>query len=218
MKSTQRHVDEFKSWIDHIGKQFAEFPWENQEAYAQWLAQTYFYVRHTMTMICMVAADHGAKRPEAFRQTLHHLAEERDHDLLLIRDLDHLDLKIENFQESIETSLFYQNQYYMIQNQGPESHLGYALLLEGMCAKYGPEVLRRVTKAYGREGSTFLDVHVSADQGHAEAGFSELAALGEDVAASVLVNVKQSAFLYERILKNAAATGTVRAKPILRAA
>jgi hypothetical protein len=200
-------VEQFKSWIDHIGEQFSAYPWEDQNAYAHWLAQTYFYVRHTTTMICMVAADYGAKNPSGFDMALHHLKEERGHDLMLIKDLEHLERNIEEFKEEPETQLFYQNQYYMIQNRGPESHLGYALLLEGMCSKFGPDVLRRVQKAHGREAAVFLEVHVVADQDHAAEGFEQLAALGPEVAKGVLRNVEQSAFLYERVLMKAAEAG-----------
>ena len=151
----------------------------------------------------MSAAAHGARNLDGFHQALGHLAEERGHDLLLLEDLDHLGLKIEDFTEDTETALFYQNQYYMIQNEGPVSHLGYALLLEAMCAHYGKPVLQRVIKSHGQQASKFLDVHVVADQGHSEAGLMELKSLDPKTAERVLKNVRQSAYLYECILNNA---------------
>jgi hypothetical protein len=203
MKIQMAYETEFKTIVDEVGKAFADYPWESKAAYKSWCAQTYFYVRHTMTMITMVAARYGAADPLKFTDTLRHLGEERGHDQLLINDLDHLEDSIENFQESLDTALFYQNQYYMIQNAGPEAHLGYALLLEAMSASYGPDVYRRVTLAHGKQAATFLDVHVIADQSHAEHGFRELASLGPQTAQAVLKNVRQSAHLYKQILRHA---------------
>jgi len=34
-------------------------PWENQSFYAEWLAQTYFYVRHSTRLLCLAAARFG---------------------------------------------------------------------------------------------------------------------------------------------------------------
>ncbi len=199
--SEKKYVEkEFKVQLQKIGKAFSDFPWEDEEAYCAWLAQTYFYVSHTTSMICLSAAKFGPRLPKKFEQALHHLSEERGHDLLLINDLDQLGRTIGEFAELPDTELFYQNQYYMIQNEGPTSHLGYALLLESMCATFGPDVLRRVRKSYGANSITFLDVHVTADQDHSAEGLKVLLDLEPQDATRVIKNMKQTALLYERIL------------------
>jgi hypothetical protein len=209
MTKSENLEQTFRNCIEEIGSAFTAFPWENEHAYTAWLGQTFHYVKHTMTMITLMAASFGTRNPEGFTQAMKHLAEERGHDLLLLNDLEELGSSIAKFPEFTETSLFYQNQYYMIQNEGANAHIGYALVLEGMCAQYGPAVLKRVNKAHGTASATFLDVHVTADQGHAEAGFKELAKIDDATGEAVLKNVRQSVLLYKQILIKSAADAGV---------
>ncbi len=42
-------------------------PWSQKEFYAEWLAQTYFYVQHSTRLLCLSAARVG------HYQNIHHL-------------------------------------------------------------------------------------------------------------------------------------------------
>lgn len=203
MKSAQLER-EFRQHLESIGENLMNFPWEDQQAYAQWLAQTYFFVRHTTSMICLSAAKFGPKNKNEHQHAIHHLTEERGHDQLILNDLDHLGFKIEEFEEDPATQLFYQNQYYMIEHEGPASHLGYALLLEAAAAQFGKAALEKISRCHGRPAGSFIEVHTNADQDHAKEGLDLLLSLPPHVAEVVMRNVRQSRMLYEMILSRAA--------------
>ena len=61
----------FNKKVDELGAAFQKFPWENEASYAAWLAQTYYFVRHTTTLVAMSAAKFGAKNREEHYQMLH---------------------------------------------------------------------------------------------------------------------------------------------------
>jgi hypothetical protein len=205
---TSSAQQEFSSYIAQVGQKLAEYPWHSESAYANWLAQTYFYVRHTTSMICLCAAKFGPQDRKRHAHAVHHLAEEKGHDLLLLNDLDHLGHKISDFEELPVTQLFYQNQYHFILNEGPASHLGYALLLESMAAHYGPEIHRKVVKLFGPDSAKFWEVHTNADQDHAKEGMVELAQFSKEEQEQATKNLRQSAFLYRQILTDAQLAST----------
>jgi thiaminase len=199
---------EFRKYLDQIGESLLHFPWEDQDAYASWLAQTYFFVRHTTSMICLSAAKFGPQNRQEHMHAIHHLAEERGHDQLLLNDLKHLGYEIKDFSEEPVTQLFYQNQYYMIEKEGPASHLGYALLLEAAAAQFGPALHDKICRRHGQPAGTFLEVHTKADQDHAKEGLDALLSMEPHHAQSAMKNLRQSALLYEIILGKSAAANS----------
>lgn len=194
----------FDQKVKELGQTFLDFPWEREAAYASWIAQTYYFVRHTTVLVSLSAARFGAYDRENHYRMLAHLADERGHDLMALQDLENLGWRLDQLPELPETRLFYQNQYYMINFEDPFSHLGYSLCLEGLAALYAPEVFKRVSKAYGKGSCEFLRVHATVDQDHYADGAKELAHLNETQAAAALRNLEQSALLYSQILARAA--------------
>lgn len=198
-------VKSFEAQVDALGAKFLKFPWDNASAYADWLAQTYYFVRHTTTLMCLSAAGFGADRREKHYGLLGHLKDELGHDLLLLNDLKHLDRDISEFSELPETALFWQNQFYILQHHGPASHLGYSLCLEGVAARYCSTVYRQLIKHYGEKGAEFVNVHANVDVDHYAHGAAELVHLNEKEIASVQRNLEQSALLYGLMLEKVAA-------------
>lgn len=203
----------FATHVRSLGEKALAFPWDDRFAYANWLAQTYYYVAHTTTLVCLVAAKFGAKNRDGHYHALHHLTDERGHDQMALQDLESLGFTLHDFPELPETALFYQNQYYMIQHEGAFAHLGYSLCLEGLASIHGPELNRRAQKAHGKKACLFLDTHATLDQDHYREGASELHKLSEADAQSVVKNLEQSAWLYGLMLERCARDARQRALP-----
>lgn len=191
----------FATHVQNSGEKVLAFPWEDKLAYANWLAQTSYYVAHTTTFICLVAAKFGPKDRDGHAHALHHLSEERGHDQMVRRDLESLGFSLDDFPEMQETALFYQNQYYMIENEGVFAHMGYSLFLEGLASLHGPELNRRVQAAHGKKAGVFLSAHANLDEDHYKEGLAQFHKLSEADARSIAKNLEQSAWLYGQILE-----------------
>ncbi len=198
-------VQNFEKHIDELGAKFLKFAWDKPEVYADWLAQTYYFVRHTTTFMSLAAAGFGADNREKHYGLLNHLKDELGHDILLLNDLRHLDREVSEFSELPETSIFYQNQFYMLEHMGPASHLGYSLCLEGVAAKFCPIVYRQLARQYGEKAAEFIHVHANVDVDHYAHGAAELKHLNDFESSAVQRNLEQSAILYgfmlEKIMK-----------------
>src|SRR5690606_30141650 len=120
--------------VSKLGKEFENFPWEDANAYIHWLAQTYFYVRHTTCFLALSASRWGVKNRKAQYGALAHLREESSHDALILNDLEKMGVYIDHHSEWPEIQAFYQTQYYWIEHETPAAHLGYAYLLEGIAS------------------------------------------------------------------------------------
>lgn len=190
--------------VESVAATFETFPWENTRAYASWLAQTYYFVRHTTSFLALTASKFGPWQRERQYFQLRHLREESGHDQLLLDDLAALNLSLESFEELPETSALYQTQYYFIQNENPSAHWAYAYLLEGLAAKKIPIIIARVEDAHSPRASTFLREHMDADQGHFARGLTLVDGLNEAECNSFGRNLRQCAYFYPRMLDHIA--------------
>jgi pyrroloquinoline quinone (PQQ) biosynthesis protein C len=160
--------------VERIGSSAQAFPWENKVAYGCWLAQTYYFVRHTASFLALTASRFGPWQRDRQYFQLRHLREESGHDQLLLNDLNALGLKLDAFTELPETSALYQSQYYFIDHENPASHWAYAYLLEGVAARKIRTFIDRVESSHPTGSSQFLRVHMDADSGHFERGLGML--------------------------------------------
>lgn len=180
------------------------FPWADKQAYAFWLAQQYFLVRHTTTYLAILAGQAGVGQPEGHARALAHLREETGHEALLLEDLKAMKEDIGHFNELLVTSLLYQAQYYWLLRDDPGAHAGYALMLEGLAARKAKQILKAVEEAHGKLACTFLKVHAAEDERHYREGIDALSLQSREILAAVLVNLEQSQHLYFQILETAA--------------
>lgn len=194
---------ELNDLIDKVSTKFEAFPWEDKKAYAQWLAQTYYFVRHTTSFLALSATRWGPKNRTQQYKALNHLKEESSHDLLLLNDLEALKISIKDLSEFPETQAFYQTQYYWIEHETPAAHLGYAYLLEGLASKKATYAYEKVTKAHGKNTGSFLKVHAEEDMGHFEEGLKNLESFNEYELNCFRDCLRQSAMLYLLILEKA---------------
>jgi len=194
-----------QSVLDHVeqlGASAQEFPWENKTAYGYWLAQTYYFVRHTTSFLSLTASRFGPWERDRQYFQLRHLKEESGHDQLLLDDLDALGLRLEAFIELPETAALYQSQYYFIDHENPASHWAYAYLLEGLAAKKIRTFIERVESSHPTGSSKFLRVHMDEDQGHFQRGLGMLDHLTAAEADSYQRNLAQVAYFYAGMLKH----------------
>lgn len=191
----------FQLYVDDLAEQLIHFPWENKEAYAYWLAQTYYFVRHTTVLLALSAAKFGNKnRPKQYA-TFKHIREELNHDLIPLEDLKALGTSIDQIPELEETSAFYQSQYYFIDYVHPIALYGYALALEGLAAKKGPALYEILNRHYGKDATKFVKLHAIVDQDHFEQGLEDFKDVSGEEAQYVIQNLHQSSRMYYNILR-----------------
>lgn len=188
--------------VEEVGAAIEAFPWENNAAYGCWLAQTFYFVRHTTSFLALTACRFGPWQRERQYFQLRHLKEESGHDQLLVNDLLAIGLSLDTFEELPETAALYQTQYYFIQNENPASHWAYAYFLEGLAAKKIPKIIGRVKDAHSPRGCEFLRVHMDEDQGHFERGLTLVDGLNEAERDSFSRNLRQCAYFYPRMLEH----------------
>ena len=127
--------------------------------------------------------------------------EEKNHELLAIRDLEFIKKDIKNFTEYSETSAYYQGLYYSIEADGPYSLLGYFLPLEGLAAEGLVEVADTLIDTYTKKGASFVNVHCKLDEGHFEEGLKFLDSLTQEQLTIVRKYMHLSTDLYIAMLR-----------------
>jgi thiaminase len=184
-------------YIQSFCAEMQQFPWEDKEAYANWLSQTYHYVCHSTRLLALAASRfEDAKLHGRF---LEHLGEEKGHEKLATHDLKHLGAPVGECYP--ETHAFYMTQYYYLEHTPPAAFLGWILCLEGMAATVGNEIYNRVKAAHGEKAGAFCKVHAGEDIGHLEKAYGLLDRVSPADAATLLENMKVSVGLYAGLLR-----------------
>ena len=171
--------DLFSSCMRRLDQGVQEYPWTQREAYADWLAQTFYYVSHSTRLLATAA---GRFPRDASGNALHqrfakHIAEEDRHELLAEHDIGALGLTLARFPERDSTRMFYETQYYKVEHQDPIVLFGYILPLEAVAVSRGRWVLEQIEPQYGRAAGTFLRVHAQDDVDHLDKAFAALQGL-----------------------------------------
>lgn len=177
-------------------------PWTERAAYAGWLAQTYYYVRHSTRLLAAAAARFPLDRQG---DVLHvrfgaHIGEEKRHELLCLRDLQALGQSIDEHPEQVTTRLFYEPQYYKVEHQAPSVLLGYILPLEVIAPLSGAQVIDQLIRAFGNKCANFLKVHAAEDVEHVDRALALLDALPPLERDLIELNMKQTAHSYVAML------------------
>lgn len=207
----------FDNAVTQVGEAVKRFPWEDRDAYAFWLSQTYRLVSHTSTLIATCAGKIGTANLARHRELLAHLRDETGHELFAKRDLEALGLSLDHYPELVATSVIYQAQYFRVERTEPLGLFGYALLLEGVASTAGPSLYERAVSAHGAKACAFLDLHARADQTHYPQGVEWLTTFTPEAQRSALENLRQSMELYPAMLE--AILRAVRAgRPAIRRA
>ncbi|NUM57240.1 MAG: iron-containing redox enzyme family protein [Bdellovibrionaceae bacterium] len=188
--------------IEKIKNSYTLEHFRNKEFYTEWLAQTYFFVRHSTRLLNLSAALTPFELQFYHLRANEHAHEERSHEKLIDLDLKSFGTKIENFKELPSTKSFYQTQYYHIQHVHPLSFLGYVLVLETLAITLGKELVPIVEECHGKKTSAFLRLHAQEDIEHIDSLMKVFDALPRSLTELIAENLTQSAFLYRDIIKN----------------
>lgn len=165
--------------------------------YADWLAQTYFFVCHSTPLL-------GFSLPHLKNQSMrhhfeHHIGEEARHDMLALKDLERLGYTIDQFEQLAQTQAFYQAQYFKIQFDQPTSLLGYILYLETMACDWGKLAYEEVKSIYPNS-CLFLKIHAEEDPSHVKNAIKAIESLPEVEKEAVFRNLLYSAQLYDHMI------------------
>jgi pyrroloquinoline quinone (PQQ) biosynthesis protein C len=189
---------------NEVADSLNHFPWEAKAAYAGWLAQTYFYVRHSTRLLAAAAARFSLdNRGNTFHVRFGaHIGEERSHEKLALHDIGQLGVPADGLRELNSTRMFYETQYYKIEYVDPFALYGYILMLEATGPACGNAIVERVTKAYGPKCASFLKLHAAEDVDHVQRALELVGQLDPATHDLVLQNLHQSGQAYRLMLRD----------------
>src|SRR5690242_4687019 len=104
----------FEKIQTHLSKMSEEFPWENREVYASWLAQSYEYVRFSTRILALTAGHFPLEKTSHSTRFIQHAAEEKGHDKLLINDAKALGFDLKRLEVLPEAEAFHKSLYFWI--------------------------------------------------------------------------------------------------------
>ncbi len=192
MELIDREIGNFKQFFDE------KKPFLDENVYAAWCAQTYYYTYHTCRLL--EKAGKAVTNPIIKETFLAHVDEEHGHE-----NLSKLDYKIvtkggkvTDFPEFQETRAFWT----MIDGEidtDPISMFGYALSLEFLACDLGETSIEQALK-HGKRAVHFLKEHHEVDQEHTKIMIGMLDHLNEEELSVVFKSTKMNFESYRSIL------------------
>jgi uncharacterized ferritin-like protein (DUF455 family) len=208
---------DYRTSVDIMVKSLEDFPWDSKLAYAEFLAQTYYYIRHSTRLLAASAARFSQEDQAMHKRFMKHSDEENSHELLAVRDLQKLGYKMADFRELPQTRSFYEVQYCKIEHCDPAALLGYILALEVTATHLAP-IQKKLSALYGKECVKLIQVHSDEDPDHVEKALQSISALGEQRVNDIQINIEQSAILYAAMIEAVKAKALMMTKPQKKAA
>jgi hypothetical protein len=190
--------------VADLTREIDRFPWTERAAYADWLAQTFYYVRHSTRLLAAAAARFAFdERANALHHRFaRHMGEEKKHELLALHDIKQLGASIGSLPERHSTRLFYEPQYYKLEHQAPIVLLGYILPLEAIAAAQGQHIIEQVVPAFGDTSVSFLRVHAEEDTDHLDKALRAVHGIPDDQRLLIEENMRQSTYAYGFMLRD----------------
>ncbi len=158
----------YKNLLRPLELTSSKIDWSKKEVYANYLAQTYYYVSHSTRLLAAAASRFNQEDAGFHRRFLKHCQEETSHEILAKNDLESLGFDLLSFPELAETRMFYEPQYFKIEHKDPIALLGYILPLEIIACTECPKLFKRVKDAWGVKCASFLKVHGEEDPDHVD--------------------------------------------------
>lgn len=190
----------FDREVDALCYDVEAFPWENRDAYARWLVNTWAYVRHTTRLTALAAAHLPATAEGLHERLLRHAAEELGHEQLIVKDLARLGVTPHERDVLPLTTAFAQCLYYQIAYLSPFALFGRVLPLEGVSARQSARARERVLAAHGDGVDSFLRAHGDADPAHVAEAFTALANVAPAEAEIIEDGMRLTGSLYRSML------------------
>lgn len=187
----------YKTSITSLSNAFIDYPWHDKMAYAEYLAQTYYYVCHSTRLLAASASRFSQEDQNLHKRFINHISEENSHELLALRDLQKLGYNINDFSELPQTKTLYEIQYYKIEHCDPAALMGYIVALEALAA--GSEIKRikeKVTALYGKDCAKFIQVHADNDPDHIEKAMKVVEDLKTNRLPEINSNIEQTVICF----------------------
>lgn len=190
--------------VDQLAPALARFPWEDRKAYADWVAQTYYYVSHSTRLLAASAARFPLdERGNALHlRFASHMGEEKKHELLCLHDLRVLGASIADYPEHHSTRAFYEGQYFKIEHQDPLALFGYILPLEAIGPSAAKVWMPRIIGAHGEKSASFIKLHAEEDVDHLDKALHMLESVSDSARRLVEINMRQTSFGYVAMLED----------------
>ena len=83
----KQFTKEIEAQISSIMDAFLRVPWHEKRAYGDYLAQTFYYVSHATRVLALAAARCRLTEEPMHKQFLKGIQEEKNHEILALRDL-----------------------------------------------------------------------------------------------------------------------------------
>jgi len=181
--------------------------WESPSFYANWLAQTAYYVRHSTKLLALAASRYSVNDPAHHLRAIEHMREEKSHDLLAVHDLMGVGYSFDHIAEGFATRAMYTDIYYRILFESPFALYGYILALEGIAVRSADKIRTRIVKAHGKTNKVdrFLSLHGSEDPDHIDKAFEMVANLDSRSVAIVQETMLSSFESYRLMVEQAGA-------------
>jgi len=199
--------DFFKEHIKQLYTPLETFPWDNRFVYAQFLAQTYYYVSHSTRLLAVSASRFSRDEEDLHRRFIKHMSEEKGHHLIAQFDLKNLGFSLDSFPELPMTKAFYECQYFKCGYLDPIALFGYILALEGIAVTQGPSIHERVLESFGERATGFVRLHCADDIEHIELAFQHINKLNEKQIQIIQDNFNQTCLMYSIFLSETTKVG-----------
>lgn len=186
---TIKAIEEMSQCIDSM-------PWENEEFYAQFLAQTYFYVRNATRVLAKAAYRCTHEEEPIHKNLIKSINEEKNHEIMATNDLLALGKNILDYKENPATTAYYSTLLSAIDFDGPYALFGYFVTLEGLGAIGADNLLARLNAKYSKKASQFLRVHIRVDEHHFTDGLNFIERLPADKRNTIIHHIEVSKQLY----------------------
>jgi Iron-containing redox enzyme len=184
-----------------LGAELRAFPMHSKRAFADFMAQAYYWVANSTRLICLAAGRIDPSLEVVHRRMIDHAAEERGHHLVAQKDVEKLGFSLADFSELPSTAALYQTQYYQIEHVHPLAFFGYIVMLEGLSVLYGHEGLAIAEKAHGVDATRFLKMHANADEDHLPKAFAAVASFPPFLQDAARVNCARSIEYFRMMLR-----------------
>jgi thiaminase len=180
---------------------FRTLDFADPDLYANWLAQTYYFVSHSVRLSALGASRLDVDHPLS-RRMVAHTREEAGHHLLAKRDIEALGRDLRDYPQFGVTSAFYQAQYYVVLFEDPAHLIGQILMLEAVSVELGSWMHALVHDRHGEAASRFVKVHAQEDQDHVQKAIAAVNDLPPAQREGVAKNFRQTCEMYQLILRS----------------
>lgn len=194
--------EQIERYVKGLGEELEKVNWKDERIYAAYCAQIYYFVRQSTRLLALGAGRMTLEDEDGHLRYLKHLQEEKNHELLALRDAAALGYDVHDIPELPALKGFYQQQFYYIMNETPWAFLGYVLVLEGMAVHKAMWVHDQAVKFHGPKCGSFLKVHGEEDEDHFPKALQQLETRSEQEKKAILASAEMSFFLHRQMLRD----------------